>query len=196
LPGTKNKYDLYGRNLPGGATTQLKSVDGKPLEQLAVEIELPGDSAARQRLITGLPLKPADAVLDGIEYRLSTSKGVSNPVLLSFATAPVVIEQEPNDKPERAQKISLPCEVAGQFYPAGDSDWFSFEAKKDEIYWVELFSRRLGSPTASFALVQRVTKNDKGEEKVSDALEIYGSDTNIGGRNSTQPAAIPSDDSR
>ena len=36
-------------------------------------------------------------------------------------------------------------------------------------------------PTAPFALLQRVTKNDKGEENVSDAHEFYAADTNLGG---------------
>src|SRR5438093_56124 len=83
---------------------------------------------------------PAAAVVDGIEYRLRTPQGVSNPVLLSFATAPVLTEKEPNDQPEQAQKVPLPCEFVGQFYPAGDRDWLTFEAKQGEVYWVEIFS--------------------------------------------------------
>jgi len=43
------------------------------------------------------------------------------------------------------------------------------------------FFAPLGYPTAPFALVQRVGKNDKGEETVSDLHELYASDANIGG---------------
>src|SRR6266567_9568396 len=129
----------------------------------------------------GLLLKPAEALVDGIEYRLHTAQGLSNPVLLSLATAPVVAEREPNNQPDQAQKVSLPCEYVGQFYPAGDRDWLTFEAKKGEVYWLEVFSHRLGLPTAPFELVQRVTRNDKGEEQVSDVNEFYASDANIGG---------------
>jgi hypothetical protein len=100
------------------------------LEQLSVEIELPGDSLSQQRLSTSLQVKPMEAMLDGVEYRLLSDEGISNPVLLTFATAPIVKEAEPNDNPSKAQKVSVPCEYVGQFYPRGDRDWLSFEAKK------------------------------------------------------------------
>src|SRR5207248_8910831 len=103
---------------------------------------------------------------DGFEFRLHTPEGISNPILLGLATGPVVAEQEPNDKV--AQAISPPCEVAGQFYPAGDQDRFTFEAKKGEVYWAEIFSERLGLPTSPFLLVQRLAKNENGEEKTTD----------------------------
>ncbi|PYJ06820.1 MAG: hypothetical protein DME25_05525 [Verrucomicrobia bacterium] len=102
-------------------------------------------------------------------------------MLLGFATGPVVLELEPNDQPAQAQSISPPCEFVGQFYPPGDRDWVAFEAKKGGVFWVEVFSQRLGLPTAPFVLVQRVTKNDKGEEQVSDVKELSDSDSNVGG---------------
>jgi hypothetical protein len=78
--------------------------------------------------------------------------------------------------------LTPPCEVAGQFYPANEQDWFSFEAKKGDVWWIEVFSQRLGLPTDPFVLIQRTTKNDKGEEQVSDVQELYDTDTNIGDR--------------
>ena len=181
LPGTKTNIVLYGRNLPGGKPAKGLSIDGKPLEQLTVEVTFPSDERAR-RLDTGLRMRPADAGLEGFEYRLKSPKGLSNPVLLGFATAPVVLEQEPNNQPAQAQKIFPPCEVAGQFYPGGEQDWFTFEAKKGDVYWIEVISQRLGLATDPFVLVQRVTKNDKGEEQTSDVQELNDNDTNIGDR--------------
>jgi hypothetical protein len=157
-------------------------MDGKPLEQLVVSIEIPTNEKTRQRLSTGFPVRPPEAVMDGFEYRLSTPKGISNPVLLGFATAPVVLEQEPNNKPAQAQAIVPPCEVAGQFFPNSEQDWFTFEAKKGDTFWIEVFSQRLGLPTDPFILIQRVKKKDKGEEESSDVQELYDSDTNIGER--------------
>src|SRR6266516_7047239 len=49
LPGTKAKYLLYGRNLPGGTPSRDLVVDGKSLEQLEVEIELPRDPSAQKQ---------------------------------------------------------------------------------------------------------------------------------------------------
>ena len=182
LGGSKSKYTLYGRNLPGNSPAAGLSIAGKPLEQLDVEVGLPAaDALLLQSPPTDVLSGPCAAALDGIEYRLRTPHGVSNPVLLGLAAAPVVIEQEPNNKPEQSQKITLPCEVVGQFYPAGDRDSFVFDAKKGDVYWIELYSHRLGLPTSPFALLQRITKNDKGDEKTSDVHELYASDSNIGG---------------
>src|SRR5207249_11670416 len=96
IPGSRSQFVIYGRNLPTGAMATEFKIDGKPLEQLPVEIELPTEPAGRQRLSVSTVVRPADVVNDGIEYRLNGPQGVSNPVLLSFATAPVVVEQEPN----------------------------------------------------------------------------------------------------
>jgi hypothetical protein len=181
LPGTKTNITLYGRNLPGGKPAKGLSIDGKPLEQLKVEVGFPSGERAH-RLDSGLRLPPADAALEGFEYRLQSPKGVSNPLLLGFATAPVVLEAEPNSQPAQAQKISPPCEVAGQFHPGGEQDWFTFAATKGDVYWIEVFSHRLGLGTDPFVLVQRVTKNDQGEEQTSDALELNDNDTNLGDR--------------
>src|SRR6266571_9257942 len=86
LPGSKTNYTLFGRNLPGGKPAKDFVLDGKPLEQLSVEIELP--AAARERPHSGaIALRqPADAVLDGIEYRLTTPQGVS--IRFSSASRP------------------------------------------------------------------------------------------------------------
>jgi hypothetical protein len=181
LSGTTNKYVVYGRNLPGATAVSNVLIQNKPLEQLTVEIVLPAKADASHGLSPDMLTRPAAAVVDGIEYRLTTPQGVSNPVLVSFATAPVIAEQDANDKPQSAQKISLPCEVVGQLYPGGDRDWVTFDAKKGEVYWVEVFSQRLGLPTDPFALIQRVSRNDKGEEQVSDVQELYDSEANIGG---------------
>lgn len=102
--------------------------------------------------------------------------------MLGLAAAPVVVEQEPNNKPSQAQRITPPCEVTGQFYPATEQDWFTFEAKAGEVFWIEVFSQRLGLMTDPFVLVQRVTKNDKGEETAADVLELADQDTNLGER--------------
>lgn len=189
-PGTKGKYTLYGRNLPGGTKSDLRGADGKPLDELTVDIELPKDAAAKAKLDARDLVGPSGAGLDGMEYRLKSDKGASNAVLITFAAAPVVLEKEPNDKPAAAQKVSVPCEVAGRFYPRGDSDWVTFDAAKGDSYWVEVTSERLGAPTAPFVLVQRVKTDAKGEEQVSDVQELAGTDTPGGGGGNGAGAAF------
>jgi hypothetical protein len=182
LPGTKGSYTLYGRNLPGGTEVPEWKINGKTLEKLEVEITLPDASEIEKQHHFQPVRRPADVVATRYGWRLKTPRGNSNPVWIGLATAPVVAEREPNDTPDKAQKISLPCEFVGQFFPSRDWDWITFEAGKGEVYQVEIFSDRLGLPTNPFLLLQRVTKNDKGEETVSDVKEIYDQDTNIGGR--------------
>ncbi|WP_395752307.1 serine protease [Prosthecobacter sp.] len=81
-------------------------------------------------------------------------------------------EAEPNNKPAEAQKISLPCDIAGAFFPAADVDTFQFTAKKGETWWVEVGSERLGLNTDPFVLVQQV-KETNGKETLVDVAELY-----------------------
>lgn len=81
-------------------------------------------------------------------------------------------EAEPNNKPAEAQKITLPCDIAGSFFPAADVDSYEFTAKKGEVWWVEVASERLGLNTDPFVLVQQV-KKDGGKEILTDVAELY-----------------------
>lgn len=76
-------------------------------------------------------------------------------------------EVEPNDGGAKVQRISLPCDIAGSFYPAADVDVFEFEAKKGEEWWIEVASERLGLPTDPAILVQHV-----GKDATTDVLEL------------------------
>ncbi|HEX5499304.1 MAG TPA: PPC domain-containing protein, partial [Thermomicrobiales bacterium] len=180
LSGTKGVYAIYGRNLPGAAAADGLTIDGRPLEKLAVEIELPADKAT-ERPASSLFIAPEDVALDGIEYRLQTPQGASNPYFIGFASAPIVNELEPNDDPAKAQTVALPCEFVGQFGPRGDQDWIQFEAKAGQVFWIEVASQRLGLPTDPSVLLQRVTKNEKGEEQVADIQDLDDNGTNAGG---------------
>lgn len=79
-------------------------------------------------------------------------------------------ESEPNDA-AHVQKINLPCDISGSFYPAADVDLFEFEAKKGETWWVEVASERFGLPTDPAILVQKVVR-DNGGVKLTDVLEL------------------------
>lgn len=81
-------------------------------------------------------------------------------------------EVEPNNLPAQVQKISLPCDIAGSFFPAADVDSYEFTAKKGEVWWVEVASERLGLNTDPFVLIQRVAKTGD-KESLSDVAELY-----------------------
>jgi hypothetical protein len=180
MAGSDGRYRLFGQNLPGGQPTGEFSVDGKPLEMLEVSIPLPDDPAT-QRMAAGLLLEPVEMGVDGVEFQLDSPGGRSNPVWVSLATAPVVAEQQPNDDPDHAQTIGLPCECVGQFYPRGDRDWYTFEAHKGDTYWIEVFAQRLGLPADPQLLIQQVVKGESGQTTVTDVAFVDDDGANPAG---------------
>jgi len=112
---------------------------------------------------------PADAPIP----QFATTKTVN-----SFSWPPADLaenaamqEIEPNNSHEQIQKIALPCDISGTFYPAADVDRFEFTATKGDIWWVEVASERLGRPTDPSVLVQRVS-GEGAEQKLTDVAEF------------------------
>lgn len=159
--GKTSRFTLYGRNLPGGKPSPFR-VDGQPLQKLDVQIALP----AERTLIPAENFRPHEAGMDGIRYVLKTAAGESNPVQIYFADAPVTLEKEPNDDPKQAQPVTVPAEIAGQFQQRGDIDYVTFSAKAGEVYYVEVYSQRLGTTADPFLKVEQVSRDAKGVEKV------------------------------
>ncbi|HEX7445969.1 MAG TPA: pre-peptidase C-terminal domain-containing protein [Pirellulales bacterium] len=165
--GSDQVYEIYGRNLPGGKPAPGVDLDGRPLEVVTAKIALPNADDV-QRLTTHALIEPAEAEIDAIVYRHRTPQGSAKPVLIGLATAPLVREQEPNNVPEKAQALSLPCECVGQFYPLGDQDWFTFDAKKGDTWWIEVISQRQGHSADPYLLVQQVSVDKNGQQQVKD----------------------------
>jgi hypothetical protein len=126
-------------------------------------------------------IKVSDLTYQGGErhfYRLALQNSPAQPqpqtaTVSSMSWPPVGLsataaakEVEPNNK--ESQKITLPCDIAGAFYPAADVDTFEFAAKKGETWWVEVASERLGLNTDPFVLVQQVK-----DGKFTDVAELY-----------------------
>lgn len=159
-PGKTAQVTLYGRNLPGGQPDPTAVFNGAVLEKLVVPIAAPADPVAQMRMNFTGNVPPTMALLDGFEYRLQTPQGPSNPVLFTFAKAPVVIDNDKNDTFETAQDVPAPCEIAGRIDRRGDRDWYSFTAKKGDSYIIETFSHRFGAPTDMFVTVKNAKKAD------------------------------------
>ncbi len=80
-------------------------------------------------------------------------------------------EAEPNNQHAQAQKITLPCDITGSFFPAADVDTFEFTAKKGEVWWVEVASERLGRPTDPSIVVQHISGQAPDETR-TDVVEL------------------------
>lgn len=178
----------YGWNLPGGSTADV-AIDGRRLERVPVRLSMPADIEGR--LVFSERLEPAQFAVDGVEFRLPSPGGPSNPVLVAAAGGPVVQEAAANDTPETAQPLTLPAEVVGRFFPRRDVDWYRFDAKAGEVLWIEVWSHRLGLPTDPALLVQQVTRDDDGTEKVKTLVTVDEESARLGGREFDQRSFDP-----
>ena len=60
------------------------------------------------------------------------------------------MEQEPNNRQQEAQAVTLPMAINGRIDQPGDVDVFRFEGRAHEKIVAEVYARRLGSPMDSF----------------------------------------------
>ncbi len=88
-----------------------------------------------------------------------------------LAESAAALEQEPNNSGEQANRISLPCDLAGAFATAADVDTYEFTASKGDVWWIEVASERLGRPTDPSVVIQQVT-GEPGQEVVTDLVEL------------------------
>jgi hypothetical protein len=156
-PGKATEVTLYGRNLPGGKPVAGGKMHGGLLEQATAIVHAPSDPAALQHLHFNGHLAPVSSGLDGFEYRLRTPAGESNPILLTYAQAAVVLDRGNNATAENAQPVTVPCEIAGRIARRRARHWYTFNAKKGEVYMIEVLSHRLGAPTDLYFTLRNAT---------------------------------------
>jgi len=107
-----------------------------------------------------------------------TGQGVTpSPVVMRASPFPNAMESEPNNGAEDATRVSHVTSFAcnGVISEPGDIDHFIFTAKKGEVYEVDVFARRLGSPLDVVMQVRRVEDNSNvGTNDDSRGLDAYG----------------------
>ena len=177
--GGNRPFTLFGRNLPGGQPAGL-TIDGKPIQKLGVSIPLPAVGTIDELAFSSM-LDPDAGGLDGKEYRVASPQGLSTPVMVGVSAGPITLEQEPNNTPDKSQKVTLPVEIAGQFYPQRDHDWFQFDAKLGDDLVIEVVSQRLGLPCDPNLLVQRVVKPAEAGQPEQVAVVAAVDDVPVGG---------------
>jgi hypothetical protein len=146
-PGKATEVTVYGRNLPNGKPDPSAKVDGRTLEKITMTITPPNDAARLQRLEYNGLIEPRMGFLNGYELRVKNGAGTSNPFLLTYARAPVVLSNGENTSAEKAQEIAVPCEVSGRIDKRRARDYYVFNAKKGDIFNIEVLSHRLGAST-------------------------------------------------
>jgi hypothetical protein len=144
-PGKEANVTVYGRNLPGGTLDPGSIVGGRTLEKVRVTVRAPADEATGRLAYAGF-VPPRSSALDGFALRIHNDSGTSNPFLLTYARAPVVLDAGSNHTQATAQKVPVPCEIAGRIENKGDLDWYAFSARKGEVVAIDVHGERLGSP--------------------------------------------------
>lgn len=123
---------LIGRNL--GATT----VPGGSL--------LPGDRTGK--LQTGRAVPPSAAMIDATD---AFRQGDGH--LRIMARNPVILDTGSNTTAEKALDVKVPCDIAGRIATKGERRYYSFGAKKGEVWTLEVFADRIGSPIDAYFIL-------------------------------------------
>jgi hypothetical protein len=116
---------------------------GNPGQTLLVEPV--GSAKAKQSRVT-LQVPPEPGIH---QVTLDVGGVKTNPVAFIASPLPQVFEQEPNDTPEQATRISIPCGINGRIGTSRDLDHFRFRATKGKPIRFEVKARRFGSELQS-----------------------------------------------
>lgn len=153
-------YDGQGREL---ARSRTRPIHWKPTTEGTLYLAL------SDFISNGGPEHFYRLYICGLEALTGPPQG--RPLVFWEPAAGAVPEVEPN-APAHPQKALLPLAIRGTFAPAKDVDTFEFEARKDETWWVECLSQRLGAPTLPRVVVERVVRTPDGQVSTPDSTEI------------------------
>ena len=107
-----------------------------------VDVKWLGDPGITTQSVT-LPAGPVDA---SFPLYAQSALGVSpTPVQFRLSAFPVTLEVEPNNEAAKATAGPAPGAFDGVIDPAGETDWFKFDAKKGQVFQARVWARALGS---------------------------------------------------
>jgi hypothetical protein len=154
-PGKATPVTFFGYNLPGG-----KPADGhSTLQQVAATVNAPPATDPHPLRYSGT-LYGRRSNLDGFDYRLTNGAGSSNPIFLAYARAPLALA-DGTSSPDKPQNVTVPAEICGRIEKRGDRDCYAFAAKKGQVFVIEGFGDRLGSPVDLYFKIRRVDPKGK-----------------------------------
>jgi hypothetical protein len=153
--GAAPELVMRGQALAGAKRIEIDRGPGQGLEVKALSSV--ADAATVQVNVA------EDAPLGVYQMRLLTGAGWSNPVKFFVGDLPELIEAEPNDAPDQAQRVALPATLNGRIERKGDMDRFAFTAVAGEQLVFEVKAEELGSPLDAHLTLY----NGKGGELAS-----------------------------
>jgi hypothetical protein len=130
-------YAILATNRP--YVSHVYPMAGNPGQ--VIEVEPVGSAravSARVALRT-----PSETALREVQLDISGRK--TNPIAFVVTPLPIVHEQEPNDTPEQATRVTVPCGITGRIGSKRDLDHFRFHASKGKAIRFEVMARRFGT---------------------------------------------------
>jgi hypothetical protein len=122
-PYASHVYPMAGNP---GKVIEVEPVGSAKVKKARVSLKVPARLGTQQVQLD----------IDGIK---------TNPVTFIVSSLPQALEQEPNDEPARATRITLPAGINGRIGRPRDLDHFVFAAKKNKTIAFELMARRFGT---------------------------------------------------
>jgi hypothetical protein len=169
-PLAGESYTFFGREVRGSKPTgEFNRPDGRPLSSLGFGLAdgvLPAGFLKPETAPGGLP--PAAGGIDAWVRDQHDRLVILTPKPAGIQT----IDNGKNDTADMSQAVKPPCDIAGRIGKKNDRHWYSFDAKKGEVWTLEVFADRIGSPIdAYFTLTDEkgkvITEMDDGPDPLS-----------------------------
>lgn len=115
--------------------------------------------------VSSWSVAPTAAMVD-----LSEPATGGHPLLV--AANPIVLDNAKNGTAAEAQEVNVPCDIAGRVAKKNERHWYSFKAKKGDVWTLEVFAERIGSPVDAYFVLtddkgKVVTEQDDGPDTLS-----------------------------
>jgi len=143
--GQTSQVTVQSRYSMAGTYQVLISGQGVTAEVVPME-ESASDAKDSKKPVENLPLRitvAPDAPLGPRDLRLAGPTGASTVAQVVVVADPVVREQNPNDTPETATAISVPCTVCGTIEKAEDIDVYKFSVDAGKTLVFHTWAMRL-----------------------------------------------------
>jgi hypothetical protein len=126
-PYVSQVYPMAGN---AGQTLDVEPISSARLKQPRIAVHLPSAPGLH-------------------ELQLDVAGAKTNPAAFIVSPLPQVLEKEPNDTPDQATPVEIPCGINGRIGQARDMDHFLFKGIKGKAVRFEVKSRRFGTALQS-----------------------------------------------
>ena len=181
--GGKSQVTLFGRQLPGAKPSGIAGFDGTPLESVVLDVQAPAFSDAISDEAAGWLPKASSFTAPLWTWTWRTTNGPANPVLFALGTSSSMLSALGTQGVPAINFVQPPVDFSGLFPRVGEVSGVQFDAKKGDVFWMEIVGDRLGQIVDPMVLVQRerTTRDAAGRVQYADVVELGELDANPGG---------------